>query len=71
LLDILEQGGGGEKALGRHAVAALLNAASPSVDYAYTESQVVQMVNSAYGTGDYDPVRKELEQANKQGCPLK
>jgi hypothetical protein len=71
LLDVLEQGGGGEKALGKHAVAALLNAASPAVRYAYTEGQIIQMVNDAYGSENFDPVRKELEQANKQGCPLR
>lgn len=43
LLDVLGQGGGGDKALGRHAVAALLNALSPSVDYPYTSAQVKQM----------------------------
>src|SRR4051812_5285055 len=52
LLAVLEQGGGGDKALGRHAVAALLNALSPGVDYPYTSAQVQWMVFTALASND-------------------
>ena len=66
----MDQGGGGEKALGRHAVAALLNAASPDVDYAYTEAEVIAAVQNAYATGDFNRVKNDLEYQNELGCPL-
>jgi len=44
LLQAVNLGGGGIRALARHGVAALLNAASGDVDYAYTEAQVIDIV---------------------------
>jgi len=70
LLDALEQGGGGEKALGRHAVAALLNAASADVDYEFTVAEVIAMVQGAYVSGDYEGVKDQLAAENERGCPL-
>jgi hypothetical protein len=70
LLETLGQGGGGEIALGRHAVAALLNANNPDVDYAFTEAEVIQLVQDAYDTGDFNGAKDELEEQNEQGCPL-
>jgi hypothetical protein len=70
LLGALQQGGGGEKALGRHAVAALLNAASPDVSFAFTEAQVISLVQNAYATGDFEGAKNLLEAQNQQGCPL-
>ena len=69
LLDALKRGGGKEKALGRHAVAALLNAGS-GVDYAFTEAGVIQMVQDAYSSGDFNGVKDELATENERGCPL-
>ena len=66
----LRQGGGGELALGRHAVAALLNASNPEVDYAYTTAQVIALVQEAYATGDFEGVKDLFEEANEEGCPL-
>ena len=72
LLEALRRGGGGHKALGRHAVAALLNAANPDVAYAFTEDEIIAMVRSAYATGDYDPVKDRLAQQNElHGVELK
>jgi hypothetical protein len=62
--------GGGDKALARHATAALLNASNPSVSYEYTVSQVVQMVQHAYSTGDFESVKNAFEQQNESGCDL-
>lgn len=70
LLEALGQGGGGEKALGRHAVAALLNAANPDVNYLYTEADVIAMVQQAYATGDFEGVKNLFAAQNEMGCPL-
>lgn len=71
LEDALNRGGGGESALGRHAVAALLNAASGDVDYDLTEAEVIQLVQDAYnGLISFEDAKDELEALNEQGCPL-
>jgi hypothetical protein len=70
LLTALSTGGGGEKALGRHATAALLNAASPDVDYAFTEAEIIALVQDAWATGDFGTAKDQLEDANEQVCPL-
>lgn len=70
LLEAVERGGKGEKSLGKHAVAALLNAASPDVNYAFTTGEVIRMVQDAYEEDDFDPARKVLEKENKRGCPI-
>lgn len=70
LLDALNQGGGHEKALGRHAVAALLNASSPDVSYAYSAAEVIALVQSAVASGDYETAKDLLASENEQGCPL-
>lgn len=44
--------GGRAKALTRQAIAALLNAAHPSVDYPLTKSDVIDMVNNAFASGN-------------------
>jgi hypothetical protein len=72
LLDVLKLGGGGLNALGRHTVAALLNAASPNVDYDLTTTQVIDMFNAVFpGTDtDYETLKNQFEAFNEQGCPL-
>ena len=71
LLAALQQGGGGEKALARHAVAALLNAASAGVDYPLTTAQVIAGVQAAYnGTQEIGTVTNQLAGANELGCTL-
>jgi hypothetical protein len=72
LLEALGLGGGGENALARHAVAALLNAAHPSVNYTYpTEAQVISMVQQAYQSGSYEATKNLFDAANNTGtCPL-
>ena len=44
LLDVLKARGGGANALGRHAVAALLNASSPNSSYLYTPDEIKMAV---------------------------
>lgn len=70
LLDALVLRGGGVNALMRHAVAALLNAASPDVDYDLTEAEVVQAFNDALTDSTIEATKDELEAFNEQGCPL-
>jgi len=70
LLDAVWLGGAGEFALARHAVAALLNASNPSVDYAYSVSQVMAMVQFAYATGSFEATKNLFEEQNESFCPL-
>ncbi|MGH8469757.1 MAG: hypothetical protein ACREVY_12490 [Gammaproteobacteria bacterium] len=72
LLQVLEQGGGGLTALGRHTVAALLNAASPDVSYDLTVSEVIAQFNQTFpGTNTaYEDLKNTFEGFNEQGCPL-
>ncbi|HET7010246.1 MAG TPA: hypothetical protein VFI11_05675 [Anaerolineales bacterium] len=70
LLDASWLQGGGEFALARHAVAALLNSTSPDVDYPYSTAQVIAMVQNAYATGDFESAKNLLAWGNELGCPL-
>ncbi len=70
LLKALKQGGGGTRALGRHAVAALLNTANTSVQYLFSTAEVIQIVLDAYTSGNFEGAKNLLEAQNEQGCPL-
>lgn len=70
LLQVLNQGGGGEKALARHAVAALLNSTSSEVDYGLTTDQVIAHVQNAYMTGEFVPAVKRFERLSRRGCDV-
>jgi hypothetical protein len=70
LLQTLWTGGGGRRALGRHAVAALLNAASDDVNYKFTEAQVIGIVQWAYRTGNFEAAKDVLAEQNELGCDL-
>jgi hypothetical protein len=70
LLQALELGGGGYKALARHAVAALLNASNPNVDADYGVDEVIALVQAAFQSGDFEPIKDQLADANEQGCPI-
>lgn len=71
LLEALKAKGGGENALGRHAVAALLNASNPDVDYKYDVDQVKAMVQAAYASGDFESIKDGFEEQNELGCTAK
>ena len=64
--------GDGLNALGRHTVAALLNAASSGVDYGQTPADVIGSFNAVYPAtkGDYNALKNDLEYDNERGCPL-
>ena len=70
LLEVLKQGGGGEIALGRHAVAALLNSVNPDVSYEFSTAEVIAIVQNAYATGDFKTAKNLLQDQNELGCPL-
>ena len=70
LPEVAALGGGGIYALGRHTVAALLNAASSDVDYDLTTAQVISAFNAVYPGGDYEALKNRFAGFNEQGCPL-
>jgi hypothetical protein len=71
LLGALQRGGGAQNALGRHAVAALLNASNPNINFAFTPAQVIALVQNAYATGNYEAAKNTLAAENeKEGVDL-
>jgi hypothetical protein len=72
LLKVMRQGGGGLNALGRHAVAALLNASSHDTNYDFTVDEVIADFNSAFpgSKEDYELAKDIFQYYNEQGCPL-
>lgn len=62
--------GGGEKALLRHAVAALLNAVHPDIDYALTPAEVIALVANAYATSDFESAKDILAGYNETDFEL-
>jgi len=73
LLQNVTANGGGDNALARHSVAALLNATSAGVNYDYTVAQVIAAVQAAFASGDRK-VKEEQKNIfdflNNQGCLL-
>jgi len=73
LIDALNAKGGVNEekgvydALARHAVAALLNAAHPDVDYPLTISEIIDMVHDAIINGGAEDVKDTLETNNQLG----
>lgn len=67
---VVQLGGGGLNALGRHTVAALLNAASPDVAYPYTPAQVISEFNAVFPGGNYEALKDTFEMYNESFCPL-
>ena len=70
LLEAAAQGGGGLAALGRHAVAALLNASHAEVSYSLTADAVILLVQDAVSSGDFESTKDLLADFNEDGCPL-
>jgi hypothetical protein len=65
----LSQGGGGLNALLRQAVAALLSATSPEVDYPLTADEVISLTNAAIASGIYEPTKDVFDQYNNLEAP--
>ena len=70
LLQALAEGGGAVDALLRHSTAALLNAANPYVDYAYTQAQIISMVQAAFANGSYESTKNLFATQNELGADL-
>jgi len=70
MLDAASQGGGGENALARHGVAALLNTQNIDVNYPFTTAQVIDLVQDAYISEDFEGTKNILVEENEQICPL-
>ncbi|MCI5223308.1 MAG: hypothetical protein D3924_11695 [Candidatus Electrothrix sp. AR4] len=73
LLEVLQQKGGGIKALGRHTVAALLNASALGVSYPLSFLDVITKFQTAYQSEDksiIEDTKDELESYNEVVCPL-
>ena len=70
LLQVLNLGGGGLEALGRHTVAALLNAQSDAVDYDLSAQAVIDGFNAVFPGGDYEGQKNIFEGLNERGCSL-
>lgn len=65
----LSLGAGGLDALLRHAVAALLNASSPDVDYPLSAATVISLTNAAIASGDYEATKDQFDEFNNLGAP--
>jgi len=64
---------GGAQILLRAAVAALLNAASPVVEFPLSQSDVISQVNAALASGDRQTMlslASQLDTLNNLGCPM-
>lgn len=73
LLQVVSASGGKEKALGRQAVAAVLNAAHAEINFDRSAQQVIDAFNTAYLSGSNSQINstaKSIEEANSRGCPL-
>jgi hypothetical protein len=70
LLGATQLDGGGFAALARHASAALLNAAHDDVNYGMPESEVIALVQEAFGTNDPEPTKDLFDELNNAGCSI-
>lgn len=70
LLQALDANGGGVNALARHAVAALLNASNPDVQYALSVDEVIAMTQDAIASEDFETTKDIFATNNEAGCPL-
>jgi hypothetical protein len=73
LLDALGTNGGGVNALLRHSSAALLNAANPYVDYAYTVTEIIAQTKAAIESGNatlIESTKNQFAVQNELGADL-
>ena len=56
--------------LGFHAVAALLNAAHPNINYGYTPLEVINLFRDAVLNGEAAALKDSFVMLNERGCPL-
>jgi hypothetical protein len=70
LMQAVRLNGGGINALARHAVAGLLGAAHPDVEYTLTTAEIIAGVQAALANGTIESTKDMLDRYNNQGCPL-
>jgi hypothetical protein len=72
LLQALQATGSGINLLARSAVAALLNASNPNIDYPLTTAQVISLVQAALaaGNGAIQALGEQLDDYNNLGCSI-
>jgi hypothetical protein len=70
LLDGLQDGGGGLDGLMLQAIAGILNAAHADLAYPYSVEEVLALIEAAFTTGEFEPVKDMFQAANEAGCPL-
>lgn len=74
LHQVVSQGGGCKRALGRHAVAAILNASHPDIDYAIPDAgDIIDAVAAVIDGSDCDAIedlKDILDAFNNAGCGL-
>ena len=70
LLQVLQNGGGGLDALGRHTVAALLNAGNDDVAFELSAASVISSFNAAFPGGDYEALKNRFAGLNERVCPI-
>jgi hypothetical protein len=72
LADALRMGGGSMRALARQAVAALLNASSPDIDYELTSAEVITLTAAALKSNarSVAHLKDRLERLNSRSCRL-
>jgi len=73
LIQALNAPGGGINALARQAVAALLNADSPDVEYSLSSGEVILIFQVAFEVGSksaFEAAKNAFEGRNELGCPL-
>lgn len=70
LLDALNAKGGQINALGRHAVASLLNSENSDVEFPFSSEQVIDQYNYAIASENFEQVKDIFAIQNEMGCPL-
>ncbi|MCL2623212.1 MAG: PKD domain-containing protein [Planctomycetaceae bacterium] len=71
LSQALATSGNGIQALWRESTAAILNASHPNLNYRYSVTEVISMVQDAYATGQYDAFANVLALENAIGGDIK
>jgi cysteine-rich repeat protein len=70
LLKALQTGGGGEIAMLRHAVAALLNSCNDEVNFFFSPEEVIDLVQEAYASGDFELAHGLFAAQNELECTV-
>ena len=70
LFEAVNLRGGGRKRLMAHAVAAILNASNPNVNYEFSVAEIIALVQDAFATGDFNTAKDILVAENERNCPI-